>query len=235
MSVIRSLTASRDMNERDREKANLQREFSESDGRLDQLVLAHHQDLTAVMSAFSKITSRLNIAHERLSSVRERLTACQQLLHCRREELKRLWLESVENKHILELLDQIESLSKIPEEVSNYINTKRYLNATRLLMASVSKLEGPLENVDGLSEVKTDLSSKKDEMFNLLMDDLHKHIYVKSTNEILHRIKRQASDRYKNNNNTGLMIQDNMNSNSVVVSPARKLSASEYLKREYHV
>ena len=213
------------MSERDREKANLEREFSESDNRLDHLVKDHEQDLKDVIDAFSKITCRLNISKDRLSSVRERLTACQQLLHCRREELKRLWLESIENKHILELLDQMESLMKVPETVSNYINTKRYLHATRLIMTSVQKLDGSLKSVEALSEVKSDLTSKKEEMFQLLMDDLHKHIYVKSTCDILFRIKRQASDRMKNS--TAAMIMSG--SDQMVSSPVRKSSVSDFL------
>lgn len=189
MTVIRSLTASRDTEERDREKANLQREYNESDARLDKLVLQHHQDLTQVMSAFTAITTRLNTSKEKLSSVRGRLVGCQSLLNCKLDELKRLWIESVENKHILELLDQVEQLTKVPEEITNFMNRKHYLHATKLLVKSVASLESGLKKVDALSDVKHDLMGKKEELYNILLDDLHRHVYVKSTAETLGQIK----------------------------------------------
>lgn len=195
MSVIRSLTSSRDVADRDREKTNLEREYRESDKRLDKLVLNHHKDLTSVMQAFSKITVRLGASRDRLSSVREKLITCQKLLHCKRDELKKLWLESVENKHVLELLDRVEAIAKVPNDVRNFINKKHYLHATKLLVESLSSLEGNLKTVEALREVKTELSKEKEEMYNVLVDELHKHIYVKSTAEVLKRFKRQGSER----------------------------------------
>jgi exocyst complex component 4 len=36
--------------------------------------------------------------------VKESLKACKELLHYKRDELKKLWLDGVEQKHVLELL-----------------------------------------------------------------------------------------------------------------------------------
>lgn len=110
MSVIRSLTSSRDCEERDREKANLENDFKQSDGRLNKYVVSHHSDLTFVMQAYSKISSNLVLSKTKLKEIREKLITCQQLLHCKRDELKKLYLESMENKFILELLDQVENV-----------------------------------------------------------------------------------------------------------------------------
>jgi exocyst complex component 4 len=43
-------------------------------------------------------------ARTRLSTVKESLKACKELLHYKRDELKKLWLDGVEQKHVLELL-----------------------------------------------------------------------------------------------------------------------------------
>jgi len=50
MSVIRSLTSSRDSTDRDREKANLEKEFRECDSKLSSLVVSHHTDLSQVLA-----------------------------------------------------------------------------------------------------------------------------------------------------------------------------------------
>lgn len=49
MSVIRTLSASESNEQRDREKAKLEKEYQKSDQQLDELVSLHHEDLTHVM------------------------------------------------------------------------------------------------------------------------------------------------------------------------------------------
>lgn len=41
-----------------------------------------------------------------MSEVREKLTQCKQLLHCRQDELRELWLDGVEHKTSMKLLEQ---------------------------------------------------------------------------------------------------------------------------------
>jgi exocyst complex component 4 len=118
------------------------------------------------------------------------------LLHCKRDELKKLWLESVENKVVLELLDQVEALMMMPQDVSNFINKKHYLHATKLLTSSLSQLDGSLIDVEALKEVKSELISKKEGLYDILIDELHKHIYIKSTADLIKRFKRQGSGRH---------------------------------------
>jgi exocyst complex component 4 len=49
MSVIRTLSASESNEQRDREKAKLEKEYKRSDQKLDELVSVHDQDVTQVM------------------------------------------------------------------------------------------------------------------------------------------------------------------------------------------
>jgi exocyst complex component 4 len=49
MSVIRTLSASESNEQRDREKAKLEKEYKRSDQKLDELISVHDQDLTQVM------------------------------------------------------------------------------------------------------------------------------------------------------------------------------------------
>jgi len=49
MSVIRTLSASESNEQRDREKAKLEKEYKKSDKRLDELVSVHDEDLSQVM------------------------------------------------------------------------------------------------------------------------------------------------------------------------------------------
>jgi len=49
MTVIRSLQASQSTDQRDREKARLEKEYKKSDQKIDELISVHHNDLTQVM------------------------------------------------------------------------------------------------------------------------------------------------------------------------------------------
>ena len=114
-------------------------------------------------------------------------------MHYKRDELKKLWLDGVEQKHILELLERIDKLKDSPERVASLLAKNEYLEATQILTQSMEHLYGDLKNVDGLSEVKEILDAKKEKLYETLIEDLTKQLYVESTWEVL-RMKRSGFD-----------------------------------------
>lgn len=215
MTVIRNLTSSREPEDRDREKANLEYNFKITDQKLDEYVVKHHSDLTSVMHAYSKISTRLNSSKSKLKEVREKLITCQKLLHCKRDELKKLWVEAMENKYVLELLDQVDEICKVDDQIKAFIAKKHYLNATRLLVSSLNNLENNLKHVEALKEIRTQLNARKEQMYDTLIDELHRHLYVKSTLELFNQY-RQGDTNLKNVRN-------------LVSTPARKVSVADML------
>ena len=107
MNVIGTLSSLQSNEQRDREKAKLEREFKLSDQRLEKVVAANHHDLALAMKIFSKVSLRINESRLRIAMVKGQLAACRGLLHCRRDELKKLWLEGVEHKQVLLMLNQM--------------------------------------------------------------------------------------------------------------------------------
>ncbi|XP_063222641.1 exocyst complex component 4 [Bacillus rossius redtenbacheri] len=194
MSVIRTLSASESNEQRDREKAKLEKEYKRSDQKLDELVLLHDQDLTQVMQLFGKLSSRVTASREKIHAVKENLHACKMLLRCKRDELKKLWLEGVEHKHVLQLLEEIDHLREVPGQLEVYLARKHYLHATQLLVSALTLGDGSLEGVDALREVRSDLQAKKQQLHVKLMEELTCHLYVRSTQEVL-ALQRQGSGR----------------------------------------
>ncbi|KAH3789524.1 hypothetical protein DPMN_167704 [Dreissena polymorpha] len=43
----------------------------------------------------------------KIKNIKEDLSSCKTLLHCKRDELRKLWIEGVEQKTIASLLDQM--------------------------------------------------------------------------------------------------------------------------------
>ncbi|XP_033211207.1 exocyst complex component 4 isoform X2 [Belonocnema kinseyi] len=193
ITVIRALSASETNEQREVEKDKLEKEYKRSDQRLDELVSLNDQDLTEVMKTFSALSERVTLARENIHAVKENLNACKQLLGCRREELMKLWLEGVEHKHVLQLLNDIDKLREVPSRLNNYLEKKLYLHATQLLVSSLYMGEGALESVEALREVRTELEIKKQQVNSTLLEELSKQLYVESTRET--QLKRQGSNR----------------------------------------
>lgn len=74
--------------------------------------------------------------------VKENLLSCKMLLHCKRDELRKLWIEGIEHKHVLQLLDEIESIKQVPQRLETYMASKHYLHATDMLVSRVMAEDG---------------------------------------------------------------------------------------------
>ena len=172
MSVIRTLHETDTGQEREEQKRKLEQEYKSCDLKLDKLVSRNQVDLSSVMSTYSTLSSRLHTSRARLSSVRESLVACKELLHYKRDELKKLWLDGVEQKHVLQMLKQIQEMKDLPEKISSQMVKKEFLDATRSLTVSLDLLQGTLKDVDALNDVKVELENRKTHLYNRLMEDL---------------------------------------------------------------
>ncbi|XP_059476741.1 exocyst complex component 4 [Neocloeon triangulifer] len=177
MSVIRTLSASESNEQRDREKAKLEKEYKKSDKRLDELVSVHDEDLNQVMQSFDKISTNVLASRDKIRSVKENLIACKMLLRCKREELKKLWLEGVEQKHTLFLLEEIDKIRDVPSKITGHISKKHYLHATQLLVKSLTMASGSLKDIGALTDVFAELRNKSKQLNSVLMNELSQQLY----------------------------------------------------------
>lgn len=74
--------------------------------------------------------------------VKENLLSCKMLLHCKRDELRKLWIEGIEHKHVLNLLDEIENIKQVPQKLEQCMASKHYLSATDMLVRALPELLG---------------------------------------------------------------------------------------------
>lgn len=77
-----------------------------------------------------------------LFQVKENLLSCKMLLHCKRDELRKLWIEGIEHKHVLNLLDEIENIKQVPQKLEQCMASKHYLSATDMLVRAQPTLLG---------------------------------------------------------------------------------------------
>jgi len=194
MSVIRTLHETDTGQEREEEKRKLEAEFKQCDTTLDKMVASHQGELSSVMATYSTVSGRLHKARTRLTGVRESLVACKELLHYKRDELKKLWLDGVEQKHVLQLLQQVQGIKELPEKISGQLARKEFLIATRGITESLKLLSGTLKDVEALAEVRTELEARQAQLYTRLLEDLTGQLYEEATWDVL-QLQRAGSTR----------------------------------------
>lgn len=194
MSVIRTLSASETNEQRDREKAKLEADYKVCDQKLDQLVSNHENDLTRVMQLFSTISQSVTENRDKVRRTKEMLQDCKKKLRCKRDELKALWMEGLEYKHMLQLLEEIEKMNNVPSQLASHMAHKRFLHATKLLVEAVKLGKDPLEGVESLKELSQELEQKKEQLHVQILAELKNILYTKPCQHIL-TLRRQGSGR----------------------------------------
>uniref|UniRef100_I3N9G1 Exocyst complex component Sec8 n=1 Tax=Ictidomys tridecemlineatus TaxID=43179 RepID=I3N9G1_ICTTR len=192
ISVIRTLSTSDDVEDRENEKGRLEEAYEKCDRDLDELIVQHYTELTTAIRTYQSITERITNSRNKIKQVKENLLSCKMLLHCKRDELRKLWIEGIEHKHVLNLLDEIENIKQVPQKLEQCMVSKHYLSATDMLVSAVESLEGPLLQVEGLSDLRLELHSKKMNLHLVLIDELHRHLYIKSTSRVVQRNKEKG-------------------------------------------
>lgn len=172
MNVIRILTNSKDDAERDVIKKKLEDFLQISDEKLSKLVSEHHKELRQVMQSFTSISNNLQSSLTRLSKAKQRLKDCREMLTSKLNELRRLSDESTKNEKILSLLDQVDELSRVPTRIAELFDNRCYLDATRLLVDKQKYIDEKFESFDCLGQVRSELDSKREEIYRLLKEKL---------------------------------------------------------------
>lgn len=197
MCVIRTLSTSESNEQRDREKAKLEKEYKKCDEQLNELVSIHKQNLEQVMQLFALVSSSVTSTRDKLRGIKEMLIACKTLLSCRRDELKKLWFEGVEHKHVFQLLDEIEHLKDVPSKLAHHLANKDYLNGTKILVSALNAGNGELEGVEALRELRTDLQAKKEKLYDILLKEIACIIYVAPLQSLNNPVKNDSVSKEK--------------------------------------
>ena len=119
--------------QRDRVKDELTENYRREDEKLEKIVeskkllspsnrtekhnakLDHYDHLKGSVTAFTHISARVVESRNRIRTLRRTIDECKTKLRCRRDELRKLWTESVQSKETLRLLDKMYRKKNLPE------------------------------------------------------------------------------------------------------------------------
>ncbi|XP_068708589.1 exocyst complex component 4-like isoform X2 [Montipora capricornis] len=212
LSVITTLLSSDNVERRKIEKERLQYELRECDDKLNRQVEAHQDHLKSSIQTFTGISTRIAASLDKVKTLRENLQACKSLLHCKREELKKYWMDGLEYNEVLNLLDRIDQVKNVPEQIEKYKKKKYYLHATELLVSTVSILEGSLSGVEALRHLRLDLQTRKKVEHEILIKNLNTHVYLKSEKS---RQKRTKLAQYMSDDSSSRELSSSVGSGGI--------------------
>ncbi|XP_039749005.1 exocyst complex component 4 isoform X2 [Pararge aegeria] len=177
MSVIRTLSASETNEQREKERAKLEKEYKKSDARLDELVAAHAQEMTDVMQKFSAVSTALGAWGQHCAAAEARLGACRALLRVRRDDLRRLWADARTHHHALRMLTDIERVVVSEREARELAAAGRVLAAAHALQAALLTARTELPHVHALSATTAHLEAKKKELVDIIVRRISEAVY----------------------------------------------------------
>uniref|UniRef100_A0A915Q215 Exocyst complex component Sec8 n=1 Tax=Setaria digitata TaxID=48799 RepID=A0A915Q215_9BILA len=105
--MIRTLTSNSSADQKELDRKRLEVGFAETSKEIDHLVLEHENDVGTCLESFRNVSTRITACRERVHSIRSSLLTCRSLLQCRRDDLKRLWMENAQQKHVSTILAQM--------------------------------------------------------------------------------------------------------------------------------
>ncbi|XP_068630431.1 exocyst complex component 4 [Battus philenor] len=177
MSVIRTLSASETNEQREKERAKLEKEYKKSDARLDDLVAAHAQEITEVMQKFSSVGAALSAWGAHSAAAVARLAACRALLRLRRADLRRLWADARAHHHALRMLADIERVVVSERACRELAAAGRVLAAAHALQAALRTRCTQLPHVRALSATADNLQAMKLELVEQIVRRLSDAVY----------------------------------------------------------
>eukprot|EP00054_Salpingoeca_dolichothecata_P018133 m.110976 g.110976 ORF g.110976 m.110976 type:complete len:993 (-) comp22748_c0_seq2:23-3001(-) len=183
--IVEKLSRSDDESERHKHKEELQHEFQLYDRKLADLIDDHHESFFTSLHSFIDAVQHVDDAKQRVGALRHALVSCKTLLQCKRDSIRNFWIESLEYKETIALLDKIEEIKQVPEKVNGWLESKHFVHAARILATTTRALCGPaLEPVRALRDLHHDLVSRQQRMHEVLIEELHQQIYQKNDSTV---------------------------------------------------
>ncbi|KAF1813168.1 putative exocyst complex component sec8 [Eremomyces bilateralis CBS 781.70] len=159
--------------------------FRDTHGQLQSalrsIVNEHHQGFNSSIGTFHNIQSSIQDSQSRIRFLKEALVQGKTNLSSSKPELSALAVASQTYDDMLLLLATTEHLQGIPEKLEARVSEKRFLSAVELLQDGLRTIrKAEMDNIVGLSDLRVYLSNQEHSLTDILIEELHSHLYLKS-------------------------------------------------------
>jgi exocyst complex component 4 len=146
---------------------------------LDKLLSEHKDNVLTSLGAFREVSKDIRACREKIKSVQNSLQISHTLLQSRRDELKKLWLENLEQKKICEILQQINDIKNLDRLVDGLIKEQKFEEAVQQLKRADILLNGPLSMIEGLVQLRNKVMDLSQVLLLILNYNLYNRISFK--------------------------------------------------------
>ncbi|KAJ6849064.1 exocyst complex component SEC8 isoform X2 [Iris pallida] len=147
---------------------------------VDEVVHAYHHGFNKAIQNYSQILRLFSESAESIAVLKVDMAEAKKLLGSRNKQLHQMWYRSLTLRHVLSLMDQIESVSKVPARIEKLISDGQLYAAVQLHVQSTLVLEREgLQVVGALQDVRSELTKLRGVLFYKVLEDLHSHLYNK--------------------------------------------------------
>ncbi|KAI8267981.1 putative exocyst complex component sec8 [Colletotrichum sp. SAR11_239] len=166
-------------------RAHDYRKFTEAhnyvEDSLKGIVHEHHQGFNSSIGTFHKIQGSIQASQKKVRTLKESLLTSKVSLCTSDPELKKLSAASQAYDELLTTLNELEELRLVPDQLEARISEKRFLSAVEVLQNALRKLRKPeLDDIGALSELRAYLANQDGALMDILVEELHEHLYLKS-------------------------------------------------------
>ena len=131
--------------------------FADVDRKLDKAVEANYEEISVTIRRFSDINAGISNCRARMTEVREKLGQCKQLLHCRQDELRGLWIDGIEYKKEVTLLEQVEKTRAAPMEVDKLMYEGEWIQCVEKITQALNWCNNDLALVGALHDLRAEI------------------------------------------------------------------------------
>ncbi|CAH8526435.1 unnamed protein product [Schistosoma turkestanicum] len=167
------------MDIREKKRRQLEKDFTETGAVLNICLTEKFSDVNKILNTYGLVSQRVRDNKMSVAKIQRDLIECKSLLYCNRDELRRLWLELVEQRRCLELVDQVDRLRSTPDALNYLVSARAWSEATSLMINSNDVLESEIASIPAVQTLKTDLAHKNKFLIDELKKELNRLLYDK--------------------------------------------------------
>ncbi|PFH58096.1 hypothetical protein XA68_14155 [Ophiocordyceps unilateralis] len=148
---------------------------------LKKIVHEHHQGFNSSIGTFHSIQGSIQTSQKRVRALKDSLASARTSLCATDPTLKTLSQTSQEYDDLLQMLNELDDLRAVPDQLEARISEKRFLTAVDVLHKALRKLRRPeLDAIGALSDLRSYLANQETVLMDILVEELHEHLYLKS-------------------------------------------------------
>ncbi|KAF9650351.1 hypothetical protein BDM02DRAFT_3223223 [Thelephora ganbajun] len=141
----------------------------------------NYQAFAAALPHHASMLIQLDNTQLYMKGTRAALTEAKETLGNKRADLLQMWSRRQTLEEMTRILDQIEHLKSVPDALESLISEKRLLQAAILLVRSLKTVRNSdMMEIGAVTDLRNYLVSQEPALREILIDELHSHLYLKS-------------------------------------------------------